>query len=960
MITDYHAKLFAHEITKKYSSDSLEKFAGILSEAQVDLNPHQVDAALFAFKSPFSNGAILADEVGLGKTIEAGILLSQQWAERKRKILIIVPSSLRKQWQLELIEKFFLPSIIMENNEFNRINENKKKNPFEQDKIVICSYNFASNKDEYIMLINWDLVIIDEAHRLRNVWKPENKTANKIKIALKNRKKVLLTATPLQNSLMELYGLISFVDEFTFGDKKSFKEQFIRLSDTEDEFDDLKERLKLICNRTLRNQVQEYIQYTKREALTQLFTPTSEEQKLYDLVSGYLQREIIYGINPKVKHLVTLMLRKLLSSSTYAIAYTLGAIAARLESLLMVADSKNKSYFEDIENEFESKVAEEYEEYINDKEENEDIEIVSGTNIISINLEDIEEIKKEIKELREWEKLAFSIKRNTKGEELIIGLQKGFEKLKQFGAYEKAVIFTESRRTQMYLYERLSQEEVYKGKIVLFNGDNNDENSKKIYLMWLEIYRGTDRVTGTRQVDKRQAIVDYFKAEGKILIATEAASEGINLQFCSLIINYDLPWNPQRVEQRIGRCHRYGQKFDVVVVNFINQTNEADKRVYELLDQKFNLFNGVLGASDEILGSIENGVGFEQRIAKIYQKYRTPIEIEQAFSKLQMELEETIEKNMNSTKKKLFENFDEEVHDKLRIKEDKNKEYINKYQNRLLNITKHYIGNDFIEIDSTKFEVKRDFQEIKSGKYKIGKIEEGYHNYRLGHPFSERIINEILEKKLEISEICFDLSGYDKKITSLENLKNKTGEMMVAIFSIDGLDTTDYTVFSAFSEDLELDQEQCERLFSLKGEVIKTGIKLDYDKKIKEIHDKNISLILKELEEKNSSYFSEEYDKLDKWAEDKKKTVRLALKEYDEELKEIKKNIRVARNNQERFEMLQKRQDLEKKRYEKEKELDKQMEDIDNKFTELLDEMQVKLQRKTREKELFRIKWIVV
>ena len=958
MITDYHAKLFAHEITKKYSSDSLEKFAGILSEAQVDLNPHQVDAALFAFKSPFSNGAILADEVGLGKTIEAGILLSQQWAERKRKILIIVPSSLRKQWQLELIEKFFLPSIIMENNEFNRINENKKKNPFEQDKIVICSYNFASNKDEYIMLINWDLVIIDEAHRLRNVWKPENKIANNIKSALQKRKKVLLTATPLQNSLMELYGLISFVDEFTFGDKKSFKEQFIRLSDEAEEFDDLKERLKLVCNRTLRNQVQEYIKYTKREALTQFFTPSENEQRLYDEVSEYLQRETIYGINPKVRHLVTLMLRKLLSSSTYAIAYTLGAIATRLEQVLFTYQSQGENTdINNIENDFELKVAEDYEEYNEDKEE---MDIANGNILIRLTAEDIFGIKLEIKELREWESLAFSVKRNAKGEELIIGLENGFKKLKEYGANEKAVIFTESRRTQKYLYERLSEESEYKGKIVLFNGDNNDENSKKIYLLWLEQYRGTDRVTGTRQVDKRQAIVDYFREQGKILIATEAAAEGINLQFCSLLINYDLPWNPQRVEQRIGRCHRYGQKFDVVVVNFINQLNEADKRVYELLDQKFNLFSGVFGASDEILGAIESGVDFEQRIAEIYQKYRTTIEIEQAFAKLQMELEENIDKKMNSTKKKLFENFDEEVHDKLRIKEDKNKEYINKYQNRLLNITKHYIGNDFIEIDSTKFEVKRDFQEIKSGKYKIGKIEEGYHNYRLGHPFSERIINEILEKKLEISEICFDLSGYDKKITSLENLKNKTGEMMVAIFSIDGLDTTDYTVFSAFSEDLELDQEQCERLFSLKGEVIKTGIKLDYDKKIKEIHDKNISLILKELEEKNSSYFSEEYDRLDKWAEDKKKTVRFALKEYDEELKDIKKNIRVARNNQERFEMLQKRQDLEKKRYEKEKELDKQMEDIDNKFTELLDEMQVKLQSKMKEKELFRIKWVVV
>ncbi len=112
------------------------------------------------------------------------------------------------------------------------------------------------------------------------------------------------------------------------------------------------------------------------------------------------------------------------------------------------------------------------------------------------------------------------------------------------------------------------------------------------------------------------------------MIATEAAAEGINLQFCNLVVNYDLPWNPQRIEQRIGRCHRYGQKFDVVVVNFLNRNNAADQRVYKLLDEKFRLFNGVFGASDEVLGAIESGVDFEKRIVSIYQKCRTPQQIE--------------------------------------------------------------------------------------------------------------------------------------------------------------------------------------------------------------------------------------------------------------------------------------------------------------------------------------------
>src|SRR3984957_12085854 len=144
-ITQYHAWYFAHELTRRCPSDSLQKLAATLADAQVDLNPHQIDAALFAFSSPLSKGAILADEVGLGKTIEAGILLSQKWAERKRKLLIIVPANLRKQWNQELSDKFFLPSVILETRSFNEQIKLGNLNPFDHDEIVICSYHFARN-----------------------------------------------------------------------------------------------------------------------------------------------------------------------------------------------------------------------------------------------------------------------------------------------------------------------------------------------------------------------------------------------------------------------------------------------------------------------------------------------------------------------------------------------------------------------------------------------------------------------------------------------------------------------------------------------------------------------------------------------------------------------------------------------------------------------------------------------
>jgi adenine-specific DNA-methyltransferase len=229
-LTPHQAKYFACELTKRCSSDSAEKLAGAVASAQVDLNPHQVDAALFAFKSPLSKGALLADEVGLGKTIEAGLVLSQKWAERKRRMLVITPSNLRKQWYQELTEKFFLPCRILESKSYNAAFLQGTPTPFVSEDIVICSYQFARAKASDLATTAWDLAVIDEAHRLRNVYKPNNVIANTLKVALARVPKLLLTATPLQNSLLELFGLVSFIDDHTFGDLRSFREQFANLS----------------------------------------------------------------------------------------------------------------------------------------------------------------------------------------------------------------------------------------------------------------------------------------------------------------------------------------------------------------------------------------------------------------------------------------------------------------------------------------------------------------------------------------------------------------------------------------------------------------------------------------------------------------------------------------------------------------------------------------------------------
>lgn len=961
-LTAYHAKYFAHELTKRCSASTLEKLTASLSDAQVDLNPHQVEAALFAFKSPLSKGAILADEVGLGKTIEAGLVIAQKWAELKRKILIIVPANLRTQWTQELVDKFFLPSTILETKSFNQEIKNGNLNPFSQKDIVICTYQFARSKDIYIQQIQWDLVVIDEAHRLRNVYKTSNKIANALKLAVAHAPKVLLTATPLQNSLLELYGLVSLIDDFTFGDLKSFKSRFSRLTN-EDNFEDLKERLKPICKRTLRRQVLEYINYTNRIPITQEFVPSKEEERLYNLVSDYLQSPMLYALPPSQRKLMTLILRKLLASSTHAITGTLEALANKLEDTLKTHSQKEApEVVEGLSQDFET-YDELKDEWQEDDDKSDDAE-ESQENVLTS--EDLSNISSELKSLREFERLARSIQKNSKGEELLTALEKGFSEARRHNAPRKAIIFTESTRTQKYLKEVLENSD-YKGQVVLFNGSNTDSDSQAIYKQWLEKYKGTDRVSGSKAADIRAALVDYFKNNATIMIATEAAAEGINLQFCSLVVNYDLPWNPQRIEQRIGRCHRYGQKYDVVVVNFLNKKNAADQRVYELLDQKFRLFSGVFGVSDEVLGSIETGVDFEKRIADIYQQCRTEAEIQACFDTLQKDLESQIDEKMTHTRQKLLENFDEEVHEKLRLNHEQSKTYLSKYEQWLWNITRFYLRDyaNFDLGDNGFLLVKNPFEgeSIHPGPYRIGKHVEDANLYRIGHPLAQRIIQHCKQTILEPVELVFDYSNTPKKITILEELVGQSGWLTAVNLTIQSFEAEDTVVLSSMTDNGEvLSQEQCQRLFSIPAQEcpLSTELSASLDAALKEHYQSLEASLVQENMHRNANFFDEEMDKLEKWSDDLKSSLELELKELDKNIKTQKTEAKKIQNLDAKVIAQRHIKELEKKRNKMRLELYQAQDDVDTQKEALITRIEERLKQRLEKTPLFQIKWKVV
>jgi ERCC4-related helicase len=633
-LTRFHQRIAAEALTAR-GGGGTSRLAPALAHSAVDLNPHQIEAAAFALSSLPTGGAILADEVGLGKTVEAGLVLAQLAAEGKNRVIILVPSSLRMQWRNELLSKFGIESTLLDGDAFRASEKlGLRTNLFDTGGVVIASHQFAAMRAAEIERVAWDVAIIDEAHRLRNAYRRDHRTGQALRKALRKCPKLLLTATPLQNDIMELLGLAAFIDDALLGNEETFRLQYATGELTEDKAADLKARLAPVVIRTLRRQVREYVKYTARRSFVEDFAPMEQEQELYDRVSEYLRRDDVYAIPQARRALFVLVYRKILASSTFALAATLDRLADSLDEKLAGVECTAQA---DLLLEMEG-FDDELEELFDD----------ATPTARPKGQVAVKKMTAELEELRACAKLARTITKNAKGDALVRGLDRCFTVAKACGWPDKAVVFTEFRRTQDYL-ARLLQSKGY--SVTCLSGD----------------------VSGA---EKRQALVEEFRDKTQILLMTEAGAEGLNLQFCNLVVNYDLPWNPQRVEQRIGRCHRYGQTRDVLVLNFLNRQNAADARLFDLLSQKLALFDGVFGSSDEILGALGSGIDFEKRVLDIYQSCRSPDEVDRAFNSLRADLDDRISARFAAARTLLFERFDGEVRGKLRMAEQKAREAV--------------------------------------------------------------------------------------------------------------------------------------------------------------------------------------------------------------------------------------------------------------------------------------------
>jgi hypothetical protein len=958
-LTPHHARYYAHDLTRRAAS-GVDRLSMALFDASVDLNPHQIEAALFALQNPLSKGVILADEVGLGKTIEAGIVLCQSWAERRRRLLILCPASLRKQWALELQEKFNLPAVVLDAKAYRQARR-EARNPLDQGAILILSYNFAHSIRDELRAIRWDLVVIDEAHKLRNAYRQSNKVGQGIRWATEDCRKLLLTATPLQNSLLELYGLSTLIDEHLFGDVDAFRAQYAGAGS---DLGALRQRLSTFCKRTLRNQVTEYIRYTERKPVTRPFRPTDEEHALYEKVSEFLRREDSYALPRRQRHLTALILRKLLASSSAAVAATLDILRQRLQAMLdeRVSGTDDTADLAEllVENE-------ELETDLLDEILGEDEDTIPGRDTDAPV--DRQKLREEIAILARLAEEARSIRVDTKSRTLLKALETGFEQMAAVGAARKAVIFTESRRTQEYLKQFL-EANGYAGQLVLFNGSNNGPEETAIYERWLERNRGSDKVTGSRAVNVRTALIEHFRDHASVLIATEAAAEGLNLQFCSLVINYDLPWNPQRIEQRIGRCHRYGQKHDVVVINFLNERNEADRRVLELLEQKFNLFSGVFGASDEVLGTIESGVDFEKRILAIYQACRTPEEIDAAFKALQAEMDEQIRSRLEDTRRALFEHFDEDVHERLRMRLADARDRLDRVGRRFWSLTRHVLADQahFDDIAFTFDLVSPPRKDIPAGRYHLISRAHpqaegaGQFLYRLSHPLGEHVLAQARDANTPAAEIHFDISRHPTRIAVVEALRGQCGYLTLTRLTIESYEREEHLLFSGFTDaGAALDPETMEKLFQCGGHVAGTATIPDtVSRRLAAESERHAQATLSRSLEQNNRYFHEAREKLERWADDMVLSAEKALADTKEQIKALRRQARQATTLAEQHAIQEKLQKLERQQRRQRQEIFRIEDEIMEKRDQLIDQLEQRLAQRTHAETLFTIRWAVV
>lgn len=729
------------------------------------------------------------------------------------------------------------------------------------------------------------MVVIDECHNLCN---QQGIISSTIRKTLSHSPKILVTATPLQNSASELYSLASMINEYLFGSKDCFEHRFLNPK-TEEDFKEVKRRLSPIMVRTLRKDSK--VNFVNRIAMTKNFRLNPSEKCLYVAMERFLSRDNLHCLAGGQRTLIKMTLRRLLASSPQNLAETLKRLKQRLNDTLRV------------QGDLPEPVKSMPREQLDDLERLQTFKLRLSHKF---SKEELSEIRQEAVELEKLYHLAVSTKDSNRIEALLYALEEGLDRVVNNGGNRKAVIFTEFLQTQQHLSELIENKPEFKKRTVMINGANLNSQAEKIYRDWLKVNRSSPHFRNSPNIDRKTALLDHFEKHADILIATEAAAEGLNLQFCSLVINYDLPWNPQRIEQRIGRCHRYGQENDVVVVNFMNRDNHAERRLLELLETKLGLFKGIFGSSNEVLGLLGDGRNFERWVGQVFTQCRNKEEIEAEFSKQEALIDKLKSTFHKTASTRLGGELWDGIKDTFKGHPEDLRLEIELHRNKLWQIIKHGYGKFGKFSDRT---MTFSLPELYSNGEKKAAVIIPKGNYAIRYTqrpgfkqltFADAVVQEVLLECKEDSldgvdnrQLRFDLSNASNDEFNFNSLRGKNGWLRVTTVHCKCHFEYEELVYSGcFISDGKLwimPQEMVKELLEqpCKVTTVKTLKRdgLDYIRKNdkEEIRKEKDSVI-----QQYEAYIASVQERLTTWKNERLETMRTKLKTIQQNLTDLK------------------------------------------------------------------------
>ena len=518
-LTNYEARLSLFQLKILAEVDQLVCLPAL---HHIDKHWYQIETAKKVIKQ-FGGRAMLSDEVGLGKTIEAALICKEYLARGQIKsLLVLTPATLVSQWQMELDEKFAIPTITTDQRdespeEFWHLNDR-----------IVASINTAKHKShfQYVTARDWDLVIVDEAHHLKN-----RRTLNwKLVNAIKKRFILMLTATPVQNNLIELFNLLTLLKPGLLHTEAQFKKEYVASKNGRVPKNPAKLRqlMREVMVRNTRSVVD--VKLPKRFASTITVQPQAKEKELYEAINQYLRQH-----PGEIDKLTRNNLLMRVGSSPIAMIETLKGLQKRFDH------------------------------------------------------DELTFLLSRAKGIRNFEK----------AQQLIDLLQK---------STQKTLVFINYKTTMSYLSKQLEKHHI---PHTCFRGEMS--------------------------LKAKDAAIDLFRESVPVMLASETGGEGRNLQFANTIVNYDLPWNPMKIEQRIGRLHRIGQTQDVFIFN-LAIANSIEAYILTLLHDKINMFELVVGEIETILGNMGDEFDFSETVIDLWLANEKPKQLDSAFSNLGQQL----------------------------------------------------------------------------------------------------------------------------------------------------------------------------------------------------------------------------------------------------------------------------------------------------------------------------------